>query len=122
MFDQADRDIYRYHDGSRERFGDPLAIEERLFRGLEDHDAEALDNQLESKEPAIVYGALAKLLPAARSAFRLAEFDEDTGAGLTREEVLAVLSGFLAWRDEKKEVAGDGPSSSGPTDTPPAST
>lgn len=121
MFPENERLIFEYHDGTSTKFGDPLLIEERLFGHLADAELGNLERDLDGDDQRLYFAALGKLLPAARVAFRLADFDEDTGAGLPGEAVLSLLARYFAWRNEKKGSTGDGPSTPPSSGGPPAS-
>jgi hypothetical protein len=116
----AEREIFEFRDGAGPRRGDPLAIERRMTKALADVDDEALDEQLRSPVPGIVFDGLDKLLPAIRAAFKVAAFEDDEAAGLTAEETLDLWGRFQDWRDRLKGDTGPTPSTSPPTADAPA--
>lgn len=91
------REIFAFWDGCRERKADPLAI----WRALNDHPQFVVDQHL----PAVERGDLAAIgitVNAVRGAFGVATLE---GGGLTDQECLELLAGFLLWvADQKKST------------------
>src|ERR1700683_1656699 len=83
VFPAAEREIFPYFNGVKEVKGDPLEIEARYLRELAGEDLGAIDKMLESPDVQTRLRGSDKMVPAIRAAFRLREFDEDTGGGLT---------------------------------------
>lgn len=120
MFPADKRRIFPYHDGRADVFGDPLAIRRAMVRLAQPDDIEQV--QKEAAQPlAFANPALDRLVAIVRGAFDLAPFDRATGGGLTEDEVLGVLKAFYDWEAALGEATGGTPSTSPPTDIPPAS-
>lgn len=116
----TERDIFKFWDGSESRLIDPLPVWYRLWQ-TEDIDTlmnRAANNEME---------AAADLVRVARDLFGLADYDPNTGAGLTELEVQRVFMQFLQYCDELKKKHGPlpmpwqklAPKSSETSTTPP---
>ena len=95
---------FRYHDGNRVRFGDPLKIQLRLAGACPGGNILALNEPLaeidppegEARPDVAAFGKAAETLdPVIAVGFDLPPFDESTGAGLTLIERVGLLTGFL---------------------------
>jgi hypothetical protein len=100
VYTEEERSIYCYHDGRRPRRADPLALEAAYFAAMEGMDRAGLDDQLASPVPEVRSAASARLLPAIRAAFGVAELDEDTGEGLPLAETFGLTRAFFRWKAE----------------------
>ena len=132
------RDIFTYHDGTRERRADPLVIGRKLEDACPDYRellAElnsppgtpvppgAVAQSLRDQEK----DATAKLLAATRAAFGVRPLDDD--GGLSEAETLGLLVAFFAFMGELAQRARpfstsrprDSPDSSTPPDSPTVS-
>lgn len=122
LFDQYERAVFSYFDGTAARYGDPLAIYHRLV-GLLDGDLtgavraarrQAPDGHPEGQplppeEPlahAARMVAQARLAKAAHEAFEMADFDPKANTGATVDHDLAALTRYLGWT-EKNWQGGD---------------
>lgn len=115
--DRPERQIFRYHDGTRERGIDPI----RALREL------AADPQFnpsthpelaQNSDPKIAMPALTILLAAVRRVFGLTEWSmDDAGveSGLTDEETVAMFGVFGEFTDHVKKNGSPGPTSPEPT-------
>jgi hypothetical protein len=133
VFSEADRKIFPFHDGERERKADPLAVKGRLHKATggrmqahlkalqlaaqlsgaaEMSDAVAADLSDKTFEAAEV------LSGAVRSAFGVQPFD---GGGLTDGECLDLLGRFIAYVADLEEQHRPLPSAPPSTECPAAS-
>ncbi len=93
---------FRYFDGQRVRYGDPL----QLYRAFVHHPANlavlapAVDEQ---KEPETT-----QFLQAICEIFGLHRYDPATGRGLTDAEILGVVDQFYRYLEEVKKKLGPG--------------
>lgn len=100
MFTDSDRAIFAYHDGAKDRFADPLAINRKLAVLLAGDVETALKAAYATTGDAD--GSMQTLLNAVREVFALVPFAEDTGAGVTDAMALKVLSAFSEFMIAKK--------------------
>jgi hypothetical protein len=105
-----DRNVFKYQDGGRDVYADPLVVY-RSFVGALGGDPEpylaAARN--ESREPADFMSRLeaeGKLAEASRVAFGLPAFDPGTGEGATEAFCLDTLYSFLEWLEGNAGRAG----------------
>ena len=100
MFTDSDRAIFAYHDGTKDRFADPLAINRKLAVLLAGDVEGAMKSAYASTGDAD--GSMQTLINAVREAFALTPFVDDTGAGVTDLMALRVLSTFSEFMIAKK--------------------
>lgn len=118
-YTEQERLVFRYHDGGRERFADPLPLYRALVKGLRGAalgGEGGLLEQLEQGDEYLAGDAAAKLFPAVAAAFGLEPFDPDTGQGCTERMLYRVLLDFLAYLDDAKKAPGSSPTCSPPTE------
>lgn len=120
MFSKESRKIFRYHDGTSERFGDPLAIRRRYWRAIQGENETELFQQAGGPLD-IADEALSRLLPIIRMTFEVEPLDPNTGLGLTEDETLELLKSFFDWEADLGEGFGGKPIGSVPTVGPPES-
>jgi hypothetical protein len=99
MYSLKERLIYPYYDGRRDRWGDPLAIEDAYTFALAMVDMASLGEQLRSPIREIKIAASAQFLPAIRRAFGVVELSEETGEGLPLAETYDLGRKLFAWKD-----------------------
>ncbi len=99
------RRIYAFHDGTAQRFADPLLVQDRLDDALEEVDAEGFQEQLDSPIRKASADAHQKFLAAIRHAFEVQELDTRTGVGLTAQETFDLATDYFAWRDATPAAA-----------------
>jgi hypothetical protein len=104
IFDDKERRVFQYHNGTAVVFGDPWLIYRRLLAAFDGDLKPALD-QLHSKEPGVWVPAVERLVPVVRDIFGMVPFDSATGAGATDDECVQALHAFLGWLAEKKAPA-----------------
>jgi hypothetical protein len=122
------RAIFRFFDGLRNRCADPV----RLYRKLNhlcdgdvnkvwaDVYAGVTDEGEDPMQEPIRYQAEEKLLAAAREAFGLAPFNEETGEGADDDCCWLALKTFGAWT-QKKSASTETTPTSPPLDSSPPS-
>lgn len=99
--------IFEYHDGQRERYGDPFA----LWRFLVSHPTANLEALAmaadQAEEPATT-----ELVGVLCEAFNVSRLDSTTGEGLTDWEILDLLHQLDAFVAAAKKKRNPGPTSS----------
>jgi len=113
----SDRNIFQYHDGSALVWGDPLALQRRLYLAL--HDPDQVFADAASPDAAVRLPALGLLVEATRSAFAMQPFDPTTGQGATEEHCRLALEALWECLAKKKPTAASSPTSPAPTALPP---
>jgi hypothetical protein len=111
----AERCIFTYWDGSKERSIDPIVAIQSLKAdpklNLEDHPGLANKGDDEAFEICVA---------ASRNTFGLKPYDSDTKTGTTASEAYAVFLKFGSWMAElKKNISGE-PTSPVPSELPPS--
>jgi hypothetical protein len=86
---------------------DPLRVYRRLMAALGGKANDTLEAS-RSEDVPVRLAATEQLLGGIRHAFELADFDPATGGGVTDDEALTLLDGYLFWLDQKKTVTGLG--------------
>lgn len=91
MYSVEERQIFRFFDGEKERGIDPIATF-RAFVSQPDFDYQADVGLAETGD----LQATARVLAAARAAFKVSEFSEDNGqqSGMLDSEVIATMKAF----------------------------
>lgn len=97
--------IFAYHDGEKDRYADPLLVEDRILDALDDMDEQALQDQLQSPIRKLSAEAHYKLIAAYCRAFDVQPLDTVTGKGLTTQEIIDLSARFYAWQDGLKKMA-----------------
>lgn len=121
-----DKNIFRFNNGERDVYADPLVLRDRLFtvslgefwnlRDKERKIATAND------DPTIIMeGIKARehLIYIGREVFQMIPFDDTTGKGATAEECLKVTDEFLTFLAQKKTKHAPPPTTSPPTASTP---
>jgi hypothetical protein len=110
MFTDRERLIFKYHDGERDVFADPLRVRRLFAHALDGEPNRYLERIQENAaaEP-VAFEAMERVLAATCQAFGLTPFDPATGAGCTEEKILGVLCAFQAWEDQKKTTSATTP-------------
>lgn len=122
-----DRNIFRYHDGTRDVAADPAVIWRRINAGCRERGTTWLELTGRWTELSAIDAATAApadpgawldlqgiVADVAREAFGLRPLDAD-GDGLTEDEVMAVLTSFIEDREKKENPPATSASSSAPT-------
>lgn len=116
-----DRNIFKYHDGTQERFGDPIALHRGLVLALRpqggdlgevcqlarSHD----DAGIRVRPDAQAQEYQGYLLAAFRQAFSLPDWKPLTGEGVLDEQVWEIVDQFFTWEAKKKANTADSLSS-----------
>ena len=101
MFTDAEKAIFKYHDGAQPRCGDPTTLRRRLIQRLGDPGAvvakinagTASKADLQTVLDAL--GASEQLIEGVRDVFGMQPFDGATGQGATDAMVLGVARAFF---------------------------
>lgn len=96
------RAIFSYHDGTRQRFADPIAV----MRAMLSHPTLVLDQHLKelaSEDMRLQSDASAIVSQATREIFGLEPWSESNLEALTEMEVLDVLTDFVLFTDGLKK-------------------
>jgi hypothetical protein len=99
--------IFPYHDGERDRFGDPIAIYRKLVQSLGGDLQGWLDRRWADNEQAAAM-AWDKVLDAVRGAFEMKPFAPD-GSGATDQHCDDTIHAYLEWLEKKKLNTGPTP-------------
>lgn len=123
---RSERLIFKYFDGTKDAYADPLAVESRLvesagpdWAGLVKVYAElgqdglSLTPDMDRSRIAKRQATLETLLKAVRHAFQVTALKAD-GSGLTTAEQLMLLASYLDWVAGTREDARPLASSPGP--------
>jgi hypothetical protein len=121
-FTPAERQIFGpFWDGRTVRHADPLRIRRRLAQLLGREAPKLLEQwQAEEAPPQVRIDAAEHFLWAVSEAFELPKFDPADGQGATEDVVIGVWNAFHDWLKKKGPTTPNGPTSSPPTDSPPA--
>jgi len=110
--DVSEREIFKYHDGVRDRYGDPLAIARKL-KTNQHGDIETLATLCDDfQEP-----EASQFIEVVRKAFGLPDWNDQDGSGLTDSEVVELFGKFADYIEGLKKNTSPGPISSPPTDS-----
>lgn len=141
MFTEAEKRVFKYHDGQAEAFADPLAVRRSLTLATAGRFNDLLRRYYADTTPAVegeteehkqaredanaavelaLCGAAAELVPAVRQAFVMPPFNSADGTGATEDDVDRVLTEFLDWCDEQKKSTVTTPISALPATSTPA--
>ena len=121
MFDESQRNIFKFYDGTRERRADPIAVDWAFELALEAEDREALRNQADGEDAPAAIRASETMLKAIRKAFGVTEFNDADQTGLTIGETFELFTRYRDWCDDLKADGEDTPKSSPTPASPPAS-
>lgn len=110
MQDPREKAIFRYFNGDRWVWGDPLALSRRLDTSLGDPDAVFAD--VGDPDPKVWRPAVECLIANVRDVFAIAPIDPETGAGGTEEHCRAALQALWEFLAKKKPTNATMPSSS----------
>lgn len=108
---EQNRRVFKYFNGVKDVFGDPMRIYSELCLKLGDPDA-AFEAWQKGND---AYADIA-MADNAREAFHMPSFDPETGAGATDEDVHDAVTALLDYF-EKKSLSSDTKPSSEPSTT-----
>jgi len=114
MFDERERKVFKYHDGEKDVWADPLAMSRKL-RALMGGNPEKIVTQYNSDVQMDSDNAAEVFFPAIAEAFQVKRFDRLTGDGFTDEDLLKTWEMFQAWLEAKKKRDANLPTSVMPT-------
>lgn len=109
--------IFKFWNGTRHVWGDPLALSRRLDAVLGDPDA--VFEAIRSEDMRERHAALECLIANVREVFAMPPIDPETGAGATEEDVQTALRALWKFLAKKKPSTDTPPSSSPSTGSPP---
>ena len=104
------RAVFRYWDGMRWRWGDPMRIHRRLLNHPKLNPERDLPCLESMEEP-----GYSTALAAIRDAFDVYEYDSVSMRGLTEAETIQVLRLLIQWIADAKKKLPPGPTSLPPT-------
>jgi hypothetical protein len=99
---RLNRQIFRFSDGTRARYADPIAI----MRAMASHPKLNLEvhlEQLASDQPELQNDASAIVVEATREIFGVEAFSDANRDGLTETETIDLLNQFLTYVDGLKK-------------------
>jgi hypothetical protein len=128
------REIFRFWDGSKWRWADPIALNRELDKAGGEHwaahldvlsisfriDELKLDPNMQRNQATALDESTQDLVRIIRTAFALPAFDPRSGLGLTEAECIDLLAGYLHWMAQAESDARPLPSSPPPTGPCPA--
>jgi len=126
--------IFRYWDGLRGRWADPIALNRELDKAGGEHwaahldvlsisariDELKLDGNMQRNQAKALDESTQDLVRIVRTAFALPAFESSSGLGLTEAECIDLLAGYLNWMAQAESDTRPSPSSSPPTGPSPA--
>lgn len=104
------KEIFKYHDGTQDRFGDPLAIDRAMIEAL-GADVTEVAKLARSESPVQAAQYTSKLIEAGRKAFGLAAHNSITNEGVADQTVLDAINGFYDWVEKKNLSTAPSPTS-----------
>lgn len=105
QFTDEERGIFTFHDGLKERKGDPLAIWD-VMEGLLGMNPEKAREKMLSETGLPGLESRRKFWEAVSQAFELAPFDPETGAGATQAIKLAAWNALAECLQKKSQKPG----------------
>jgi len=115
MFTDKERKIFKYHDGTKDVYADPLAMNRKL-RALMAGNPEKVVAAYNGDDDIAADAAAEVFFPAIAEAFQVTRFNRLTGEGFVDEDLLKLWEMFQAWLLEKKNRAANSPTSSTPSE------
>lgn len=109
-------EVFPYHDGTRDRLGDPFRIERILTAHLGGSIKEGLQ-RLQNPAPEIAIPAGERLLRGVCEAFGVQRWTEANPQGFGESQLMDLFDSFLKWRREVKKKSGTSPTSPASTDS-----
>lgn len=103
---EQNKNIFRYFNGEKEVYGDPLRIQRDLYLKLGDPDA-----AFKAADEGNDFYAQNTIVDNAREAFHMVPFNPETGTGATDEDVEAALTALFSYFEKKSLNSATKPSS-----------
>lgn len=115
MFNESQRLIFKYYNGEKAVYADPLEIERKVSVYLDDTTAGIIVKAAggEAVPPMAEFEANNKLLAVIRKVFAMKPFDMETGQGAMEADCFLAWNQWCSFMDEKKNPP-EGPQSSPP--------
>jgi hypothetical protein len=101
-YTDEERGIFRYHNGEKLVYGDPLRID-LAYREALKGSAETVHRDYNNEDPAINGPATLKLVDAVMVAFPMEPFDPDTGSGATGARCVEALWAWWAFLKKNEQ-------------------
>lgn len=112
--DQPKKNIFKYFNGIKTIYADPFELDWRM------QDATKMETSIDTKDSwlsptpdsegnfdkqqiALLNEAYHFYIPILVKVFKLKAFNEDTGEGMTGEEIIDLWSSYLSWRFDLKK-------------------
>lgn len=131
MFSEQERKIFKYNDGQKDRYADPLAIRRALIResggqfwtwwdDCEEPKAASFSSELTAEQleharalHASLYisaaAAQERFLSVVRAVFKMPELNPDTGEGVVEDECWRVIREYDEFLEKNERAAGNSP-------------
>src|SRR5208282_2569908 len=107
------KNIYKYNNGEKEVFADPMDIDIRFSKAMEMEDIDTVMGWLfpgydeETKkwkgDDKLFLDAVNRVCPAIAVAFKVKPFDENTGEGFLKGSLINMYSQYLNWMANLKK-------------------
>jgi hypothetical protein len=108
------KNVYKYFNGVKEVYADPFELDWRMQDATKMEPNIDIKDQwlnptpddkgnLDRQQIALLNDAYHFYIPIVIKVFKLKQFDEDTGEGMTGSEIIDLWSQYLAWRFDLKK-------------------
>jgi len=115
MYTPEERQIFRYHNGTKVVCADPMVLYRRFLKSVGGEQTLGdLEKHIHSGNDQLAEEATGRLLVAIQGAFNLQPLDEE-GQGTTESEQLKAYFDFLQYLAESKKKAATPPTCAEPT-------
>ena len=109
MYSPEERQIFRYHNGTKMVCADPAVLYRRFLKAIGGEQRLGdIEKKLASANDQLVEQGIEELLPAVREGLNLKSLDEE-GQGATEAEQLRAYYGFLEFLTESKKKVENSP-------------
>jgi hypothetical protein len=131
MFPESERMVFKYFDGEKERYGDPLAIRRRMILACkgkynvlwEQFFADlSREGMSEERKISLLLAAAAAgedFVPAVRQAFEMVPWNPETGEGATEAHCERAARAWADWCEDAQKKTTNSHANS-PTSSSPA--
>lgn len=121
-YTEKEKQIFRYFDGKKYRFADPVTIRRRMAMSVSPETLFAVLDRCQDKEESIALPAKEQIIGAIRTAFEMpknpdAEKEEDYGA--TDDECVNAMNAYVEFDKKKERTTVSTPTSQPPTTSTP---
>lgn len=101
-YTDQERAIFKYFDGAREVYGDPLALWREFTAACGGNPKQWMEWAFDESQPLRHADYNGKVIQATRAVFRMVPYDRTTNEGAQDHHVQAALEGLFAFFDQKK--------------------